>query len=132
TADTVGIHIAFHDLVGAQGGNAIQLVGASLSVSGAVSNGGFCKITFSSTATYSANEIVSVYGIGGATGCNGTWQVTVTDGTHLTLQGTTFGGAYTGGGTVTNGSAFSVAGNPAVGCYFQTNMAFSNIFFQST
>src|SRR4029077_8644841 len=131
TADTVGIHIAFHDLVGAQGGNAIQLVGASLSVSGAVSNGGLCKITVSSTATYSANEIVSVYGIGGATGCNGTWQVTVTDGTHLTLQGTTFGGAYTSGGTVTNGSSFNVTGGVAAGSLFSSIVGYSNILFQS-
>jgi hypothetical protein len=132
TTDTQGLHLPFHDLVGAQGGNALQVIGASLSITGAVGNGGLCEITVPSTATYSANEIVSVYNVGGATGCNGTWKVTVTDSTHLTLQSTTFGGAYTSGGTVTNGSAFNVTGNPAVGCYFQTNTAFSNVYFQST
>ena len=131
TTDLQGLHLPFHDLVGAQGGNALQVIGASLSISGAVSNGGLCEITVPATATYSASEIVSVYNVGGATGCNGTWKVTVTDGTHLTLQSTTFGSSYTSGGTVTNGSAFSVSGNPAVGCYFQTNIAFSNEFFQS-
>ena len=131
TTDTTPAHVAFHDLVGSAGGNALQLVGASLSITGAVSNGGLCEITVSSTATYSANEIVSVYNVGGATGCNGTWKITVTDGTHLTLQSTTFGGSYTSGGTVTNGSAFNVSGDVAVGCYFSTVIALSNIFFQT-
>ena len=43
---------------------------ASLPITGAVGNGGLCEIAVSSTATYSANEIVSVYSVGGATGCN--------------------------------------------------------------
>jgi hypothetical protein len=132
TTDTQGVHASYHNLPGAQGGLAMQVVGAALSVTGAAGNGGRCEIAISSTATYAADEIVSVYGIGGATGCNGTWHVTVTDATHLTLQGTTFGGSYTGGGTVTNGSAFSVVGNPAAACYFGTVMAFFNVYFKST
>lgn len=131
TADLQGLHLAFHDLVGAQGGAAFQLVGASLSISGAVSNSGLCEITVPSTTTYSSNEIVSVYGVGGATGCNGTWKVTVTDGTHLTLQSTTFGGAYTSGGTVTNGSVINVSNTQALQCFFSTNIEVANVFFQS-
>jgi hypothetical protein len=131
TTDQDGVHAPFHDLVGAQGGAALELLGASLSIAGAVSNGGLCEITVSSTATYSANEIVSVYGVGGATGCNGTWKVTVTDSTHLTLQNTTFGGSYTSGGTVTNGSAISVTGTQALQCFFASNFEVANIHWQS-
>jgi len=131
TTDTAGIHMPFHDMVGASGGAALQIVGATLAVTGAISNGGLCEITVSATATYTTNQVVSTYSIGGATGCNGTWKVTVTDGTHLTLQGTTFGGAYTSGGTVTNGSAFNVTGTP-VDCYFSTVVQFANITFQGT
>jgi hypothetical protein len=131
TTDTAGIHVPFHDLPGAQGGAALQIVGASLAITGAVSNGGLCEITVSSTSTYTANEIVSVYSVGGATGCNGVWKVTVTDGTHLTLQSTTFGGAYTSGGTVTNGSAFNVTGDVAFGCYFGTVIELFNVYFKS-
>lgn len=130
TTDTTQIHLPFLGVVGAQGFAALQLVGASLPVTGAVSNGGLCEIIVSSTATYSANEIVSVYGIGGATGCNGTWQVTVTDGTHLTLQGTTFGGAYTSGGTITNGSVMNAA-NPSFDCFVNTMIETGNVFWES-
>ncbi len=132
TNDLSGLHLPYHnDVVGAQGGAAFSLNGASLSITGAVSNGGLCEIALSSTATYSANEIVSVYNIGGATGCNGTWKVTVTDGTHLTLQGTTFGGSYTSGGTVTNGSAIVATNDQAMQCFFGTTIQFSNIYFQA-
>lgn len=133
TDDTTGIHDPVHALTGAQGGAAFQVVGASLSISGAVSNGGACEITVpSGTSTYSLNQVVSVYGVGGATGCNGTWKVTVTDGTHLTLQSTTFGGSYTNGGTVTNGSRINASGVDGVACYFGTVVQFSNIGFLSS
>lgn len=131
TADTQGMHSPVHALTGADGGAAFQIVGASLAVTGAVSNGGLCEITVPSTATYTANQVVSVYSVGGATGCNGTWKVTVTDITHLTLQSTTFGGAYTSGGTVTNGSSIATTGVDAVDCYFGTVMQFSNVTFSS-
>jgi hypothetical protein len=132
TTDTQGMHSPVHAMVGAQGGAAVQVVGASLAVSGAVSNGGLCEVTVASTSTYTANEIVAVYNIGGATGCNGTWKVTVTDGTHLTLQNTSFGGSYTSGGTVTNGSVFSVSGQSAVACYFGTVLQIQNVALTSS
>lgn len=131
TADTQGMHSPIHAMVGAQGGAAFQIVGASLAISGAVSHGGLCQITVPSTATYSNNQVVSVYGVGGATGCNGTWKITGISGTQLDLQNTTFGGSYTSGGTVTNGSSISVTGSDAVDCYFGTVIQFSNVTFSS-
>jgi hypothetical protein len=131
TTDTTGVHLPLRGIPGGQGLGALQLVGASLSITSAVSNGGLCEIAVSSTATYSANEIVAVYGVAGATGCNGTWKVTVTDSTHLTLQNTTFGGAYTSGGTVTNGTIISVSGDNAIATFLNTMIRINNIFFQS-
>lgn len=215
TADAQGMHSPLHALTGAQGGAAMQIVGASLAITGAVSNGGLCEITVPSTATYSANQAVSVYGVGvtgapisftnssasitwtgnglasgqvisfattgalptnfsaatnyyvvstgtntiqvsgtpgGAAiiagsagsgtqtafivtgGCNGAYKVTITDGTHLTEQGSIFpaGATFTSGGTVTNGSSFNVTGNTAVACYFGTVVQFANLTFISS
>jgi hypothetical protein len=196
TDDMTGLHTPVHALVGAQGGAAFQIVGASLSVTGAVTNGGLCKITVSSTSTYSSAsftgstsgttlttssvtgtiavgdfvigsgvtggtyiisqlsgtiggagtyaisasqtvasesmtsfEPVSVYGVAGATGCNGTWLASVTDSTHLTLQNTTFGGTYTSGGTVSNGSRVVTSNLDGVACYFGTVVELYNIGF---
>lgn len=131
TVDTQGMHSPVHAMVGAQGGAAIQVVGAALSISGAISNGGACEISVPATASYSANQIVSVYGVSGATGCSGTWKVTVTDGTHLTLQGTTFGGAYTSGGSVTNGSSFNTTGVDGLAFYFGTVIQIKNVTISS-
>ena len=132
TVDQKAVHLALHSIVGAQGAASVQIIGASLSVSGAVSNSGLCEVTVPSTTTYSANEVVSVYGVDGATGCNGTWAVTITDSTHLTLQNTTFGGSYTNGGTVTNGSVLNVTSDVALQCFFGAVLQIANVYFQSS
>lgn len=99
-------------------------ISPQFSVTAAVSNGGACEITISNTATFTTGELVPVSGIAGATGCNGTWIVTVTNGTQLTLQGTTFGGSYTSGGTAGGGfcaeGVFVIPTGAAVTCQ-QTN-----------
>jgi hypothetical protein len=133
TADTQGMHVPVHGLVGAQGGAAFQIVGASLAVSGAVNDGsGHCLITVPSNATYVNNQIVSVYGILGATTCNGTWAVGRDGSNQLTLLGTTFSGTYTSGGTITNGSSFNTTGVDAVDCYFGSVLQFYNVTFISS
>ena len=71
-------------------------------VSGCVNAGGLVKITTTNAHGLSNGDYVFVEGITDATGANGTWQVTVVNGTSFTLQGSTFGGAYVNGGTVTN------------------------------
>lgn len=43
-------------------------------------------------------DVAVTSSVGGATGANGTATITVVDGTHIDLQGTTFGGSYTSGG----------------------------------
>lgn len=186
--DTTGVHFAPHDLVGCQGGAAVQLVGASLTVTGAVNNGsGLCRLTLAQTASfagfisgttltvlsitsghnavgasaqivngaaitgpgvtggtvitgfgtgqggvgtytvnnsqtvgtttlsaslaggasgYAANQIVFVYGIGGATNCNGLFKVTPISSSTLDLQASTFSGTFSASGTITQGSGF--------------------------
>lgn len=71
-------------------------------VTGAVSNGGLVRLTVPTT-NITTNDCVFVNSVGGVTGANtnGTCvYVTVINGTTLDLQGTTFGGTYTSGGSV--------------------------------
>lgn len=49
---------------------------------------------------FATNGQVILIGIGGATSANGSWKATVIDSTHFTLQGSSFSGSYTSGGTV--------------------------------
>ena len=51
-------------------------------------------------------DVVTVAGVVGLTGANGTWQVQAVDATHLRLRGSVGGGAYTSGGTVTPGNTY--------------------------
>lgn len=62
------------------------------------------QVTVSSTTGFVTGQYVSITGVTGANnGSNGTFQITVIDGTNFRLNGTTWGAAstYTGGGTVT-------------------------------
>lgn len=71
-------------------------------VTNAVNNGsGLIRIT-AATHTFATGDKVAVYGVGGVTNANGAWTVTVIDANTLDLQGSTFAGSYTSGGTVTN------------------------------
>lgn len=128
TVDTTGIHAPVHGLVGAQGGAAFGIVGASLTVTGAANNGsGLVRLTVSSTATYSNNQIVSVYGVGGTTEANGTWKVTVSGSTTLDLQSSSFVNPFTSAGTVTNGSSIVTSGVDGLAFYFGSVMQIKNI-----
>lgn len=74
--------------------------GNGTTISGAASHGGLIQLTVASTANISTNQTMTVMDVGGTTEANGEWTVTVIDGTHLDLQGSTFANAYTTGGTV--------------------------------
>lgn len=128
TSDTQGVHAPVHAIVGAQGGAAFQIVGASLAVAGAANNGsGAVRLALPSTASYATNQIVSVYGIAGTIEANGTWKVTVVDGTHLDLQGSTFTNAYVSGGTITNGSSFTTTAVDGLAFYFGSVIQIKNV-----
>ena len=72
-----------------------------LSITGAASNGGPNLIRIAaSTSTLSNGQNVLVSGVNGTVEANGKWAITVIDGSHFDLQGSTFVHAYTNSGTV--------------------------------
>lgn len=73
----------------------------SVAISGAADNGaGLVRLTVASTTGWTTGDIKDVASVGGTTEANGTWTITVVDGTHIDLQGSTFANAYTSGGYV--------------------------------
>lgn len=86
-------------------GNHEDFIG-SWNITGAANNGsGAIRLTLSTptgwtaaTATQATGDQLTVSGVNGTTEANGTWLITVVDGTHIDLQGSTFTNAYTSGG----------------------------------
>ncbi len=73
---------------------------ASYAVSGAVDNGsGLVRLSIASSVLVTGDR-VTVTGVGGVSGASGPFIATVVNPTTVDLQGSTFGGAYTSGGTV--------------------------------
>jgi hypothetical protein len=73
----------------------------SRAVSNAVNNGsGLIRLTVSSTTGWATGDIKTIASVGGTTEANGTWTITVINGTTIDLQGSTFANAYTSGGYV--------------------------------
>jgi len=92
TAPAAGSLYAYECTVGGTTGQAIT---------GAANNGsGAIRLTVASTAGFSsgANHVVSQ--VLGTTEANGTWTITVVDGTHIDLSGSTFSNAYVSGGYI--------------------------------
>jgi hypothetical protein len=57
-------------------------------------------LTTGSTASFATGDICVVTGLVGTTEGNGTWQITVVDGTHVALTGSVFVNVWVSGGTV--------------------------------
>ncbi len=84
-------------------GNYIVSALATISITGAVNDGtGKVKLTVSSSTGWATNDIKVVSGITGTTEANGRWKITVSDATHIVLQGSTFSNAYVSGGIVSS------------------------------
>ena len=80
--------------------------GTSLNITGASSTTPIV-ITVSSTATLQTGDVVTIASVGGNTAANGTFDVTVINGTTFSLNGSTWvSGAYTSGGTATWGGVY--------------------------
>jgi hypothetical protein len=78
---------------------ALQQVVDQPNVSGAANNGsGAIRLTVDTTANMATGQTWFVNSVGGVTNANGTWTVTVIDGTHVDLVGSTFAGSYMSGG----------------------------------
>lgn len=70
-------------------------------ISGAANNGsGKIRLTVGSTSGWTTGNYKTISGVAGTTEANGTWAITVIDGTHIDLNGSTFTHAYTSGGLV--------------------------------
>ncbi len=72
--------------------------GPPLAISGA-SDASPIVIATSSPHGYVTGNRVQITGVNGYRSANGTWQITVLDATHFSLNGSTGGGSYTSGGT---------------------------------
>lgn len=86
-------------------------IGLAFSVCGAANNGsGLVRVTVCNPqngfATWSTGQFKTIFGLSGVTGANSTFAITVISQTAgvFDLQGSTFGGAWSGGGTVGAGS----------------------------
>lgn len=62
------------------------------------------QITTTTTNTLVTGQSVAIHSVGGNTAANGTFTVTVINGTNFTLDGSVGNGAYTSGGTVLRGA----------------------------
>lgn len=72
-----------------------------VAVSGAADSGsGEVRLTVASTSGWTTGDYKTVADVGGTTEANGSWTITVVDGTHIDLDGSTFSNAYTSGGYV--------------------------------
>ncbi len=108
-------------------GNGVKVVGAGKSstlikittkrqtrtISNVADNGsGLCRVTVNSTTGWTTGDTVTIAQVTTtgtlASRVNGSWTVTVIDGTHADLQGSSFsgagGGAYASGGIATRGN----------------------------
>ncbi len=75
---------------------------ASLAITGAANNGsGLIRLAMASTSTLTTGNEATVASVGGTIEANGSWIITVHDGTTVDLQGSTFTNAYVSGGTLT-------------------------------
>lgn len=73
----------------------------ALEITGAANNGsGLVRITVASTASLTTGDYKTLSGIEGTTEANGSWTITVINGTTFDLQGSAFANMYVSGGVV--------------------------------
>jgi hypothetical protein len=82
--------------------NLDTLAPGTIAITGATNNGsGLIRIAVASTGTLTTGQLVSVGGVAGTVEANAeNWRITVVDGTHFDLVGSSFANAYVSGGTV--------------------------------
>jgi hypothetical protein len=82
--------------------NLDTLAPGTISITGAANSGsGLIRIAVASTAVLATGQFVSIGGVVGTVEANAEgWRITVIDGTHFDLVGSTFTNAYVSGGTI--------------------------------
>jgi hypothetical protein len=93
---------------GAPGRAFLAGTAASVAVSDATDNGGLIQITTSAAHGRTTGDFVFIDGVGGVPNSFGGRTITVIDSTNFTIDGSTFAGAYTSGGTVTTGRGWTI------------------------
>lgn len=74
---------------------------ASSTISGVANNGGGAvRLTTESPHGLIAGDVVNVYGVGGVPGANGRFNVSFVDANRIDLNGSSFSGSWTSGGTM--------------------------------
>jgi hypothetical protein len=80
----------------------------SINVTSATNNGsGLVRLTISSTSTFSTGQEINVANVSGTAEANGSWIITVIDGSNIDLQSSTFTNAYVSGGTASAQAGFA-------------------------
>jgi hypothetical protein len=101
-------------------------------VTGAANNGsGAIRLTVASHGLLTAMRM-EVRGVGGVTNANGHWTITVIDANNFDLQGSTFAGTYTSGGSVKYGPAMIGRGQNAILLKSATAQTNNNVEFRLT
>lgn len=107
---TAGVSAATITLLAAAtaGEGAVQVVqkadNGTQSVIGCANNGAsLVRVQVGSTTGMVTNQRITINQVTGTIEANGTWKITVIDGTHFDLQGSAFVTTYVSGGTVSGG-----------------------------
>lgn len=110
------LHLAIHALSRAQGGAAFQIIGARRSSTVVANNGsGAVRLTVSTT-NMTTGDVKLVKSAAGSS--RGEYVITVVDGTHVDLVGSTYPGAFVAGDTIDGESKLHVSGNSGLQAYF--------------
>ncbi|HLJ01742.1 MAG TPA: hypothetical protein VKT76_18675 [Bradyrhizobium sp.] len=117
--------------------NLDTLAPGTIAITGTANNGaGLIRLAVTSTATLSTGQIISISGVVGTVEANAeNWRITVIDGSHIDLAGSTFVNAYVSGGTIAGSldamtlslDAYATAVQPEIG---QFNSAHGLGFFR--
>jgi len=67
-------------------------------ITGTAASGGLIKITTGAANGLTTGDVVIIWGVQGTSEANGQWTITTVDGTHFTLDGSTWANAWTSGG----------------------------------
>ena len=108
TAITTSFGSAKYTTASSAGRALLTRASATIAVTGAANNGsGLIRIT-SVAHGRATNDKVYVSGVGGVPNATGGWIVSVIDANTIDLQGSTFAGAFTSGGTTRTGWGWSI------------------------
>ena len=84
-------------------------ISPNVAIEDVTDDGGLIEIETAAGTQLATGDTVTIVNVVGTVEANATWQVTVIDGTHFTLQSSTFTNAYVSGGTVISANITSPA-----------------------